>query len=141
MERANPASVFWGTQTRQAYLENTIGFSILAMQKLEALPASSRILMLWEPRGFYAPLNTQADLWIDRWRTDRRELGSARAILQRWKEQGFTHLLIYQPGMDLVRPPEGQSPSPDWTVLQETLSALPTPVSTGDIYLLYKLPW
>jgi hypothetical protein len=134
-----PGRVFQGVQTCQSYLENTLGFHVPAMQEIAALPEEARILMLWEPRGFYAPLNAQADLWIDRWRTDRRELETAQAILARWKSQGFTHLLVYQPGVELIRPPTGQPPGADWTILQETLRQLPEPLSIGGEYALYEL--
>ncbi len=134
-----PGRVVLGTQTRQSYLENTLGYHILAMQTIAGLPGDSRILMLWEPRGFYAPLNAQADLWIDRWRTDRRELATAPAILDRWKAQGYTHLLVYQAGVELIRPLAGESPGEDWIVLQETLQRLPPPTAIGDAYYLYDL--
>jgi hypothetical protein len=134
-----PMRVILGTQTTQDYLENTVGYHILAMQTLEALPASSRILMLWEPRGLYAPSNAQADLWIDRWRNDQRELHTAPAILESWRNQGFTHVLIYQPGAELIRPPAGSLETPTWTVLQDLLSELDPPQEIGDTYLLYSI--
>lgn len=135
----SPLHILVGTQTRQAYLENALGSTQAAMQKLAALPASAQTLMLWEPRGFYAPLNTQADLWIDRWRTDRRELGTAPAILQRWKEKGYTHLLVYQRGVELIRPLPGQEPTQNWIVFQDMLNLLPAPEQIGDGYRLYTL--
>ncbi len=135
-----PGRVLLGTQSAQSYLANTLGDHPQAMQTLAALPANARILMLWEPRGLYAPSNAQADLWIDRWRTDRRELGSAPAILARWKSQGFTHALFYQPGIDLIRPQTGQPPTADWTVLQDLFRLLPAPLTIGNSYLLYTLP-
>jgi 4-amino-4-deoxy-L-arabinose transferase-like glycosyltransferase len=135
-----PVRVFLGTQSRQSYLENTLGFHILAMQELEKLPPQSHTLFLWEPRGLYAPLNVQADLWIDVWRTDRREYQTASAILQHWKEEGFTHLLVYQGGVELIRPEVGKPASQDWLVFQELTGSLPTPKSIGDVYYLYRLP-
>ena len=98
--------------------------------------------MLWEPRGLYAPANAQADLWIDRWRNDRRELQTAPAILASWQEQGYTHLLVYRPGMDMFRPEEGSSaaPSPNWTVLQDLLRSLDAPQEIGETYWLYQIP-
>lgn len=140
VSRLSPLSVVIGTRTRQEYLENTIGYTPRAMQALEDLPEDSRILMLWEPRGLYAPLNAQADLWIDRWRTDRRELGKPEKILRRWKDEGFTHLLVYTPGVDLIAPQPGEQPGMNWLVLQETLAQLPEPTPIGDTYLLYPLP-
>jgi hypothetical protein len=141
LARMSPLAVTFGAQTRQQYLENNLGVTAAAMQELEKLPPDARTLFLWEPRGLYAPLNTQADLWIDRWRTDRRELNSAEQILQRWKSLGFTHLLVYQQGVELYRPQPGQSASADWTVLEDLVDLLPPPQSvTGKTYSLYPLP-
>lgn len=134
-----PLRYFMGTQTQQSYLENTLGYYSRAMQTLNNLPPDQRILMLWEPRGLYAPLNAQADLWIDRWRTDRRELLTAPAILQHWKDQGFSYLLVYQQGVELIRPQPGQAPTPDWLEFQNLLSNLPAPTDIGGQYQLYKL--
>ena len=134
-----PGRVTLGTLTRQSYLENTLGNHLRAAQLLETLPPGARILLLWEPRGLYFPLNAQADLWIDRWRTDRRELKTAPAILDRWRSQGFTHVLFYQPGIELIRPQPGQPSSADWSVLQELLAMLPAPTPVGDLYHLYPL--
>jgi len=139
LARVAPLGVTLGAQTSQEYLQRNLGFNIQAMQALENLPASARILMLWEPRGLYAPVNSQADLWIDRWRTDRREQGSAEAILQWWKQQGFTHVLVYQQGIELIRPQPGQAPTADWSVLQDLLNLLPAPESIGDAYWIYPL--
>lgn len=141
MGRLTPGRFIVGTQTTQDYLENSVGWHIRAMKTLESLPASSRILMLWEPRGLYAPVNAQADLWIDRWRNDQRELQTAPAILDRWQTQGFTHLLIYRPGVDLIRPNEAAAveDSPNWTALQDLLSSLGSPLEIGDTYWLYTI--
>lgn len=142
MGKLTPLRHILGTQTTQAYLENSVGWHIRAMQTLEGLPSESRILMLWEPRGLYAPANAQADLWIDRWRSDRRELQTAPAIMASWQEQGYTHILIYRPGMDMFRPEEGASavPSPNWTVLQDLLRSLDAPQEIGETYWLYQIP-
>ena len=134
-----PLDVLIGTKTRQEYLENTIGFTSRAMDRLNAMPQDTRTLLLWEPRGLYAPSNAQPDLWIDRWRTDRRRYQQAPAIVQHWKEQGFTHVMIFQHGVDLIRPQADQPESLDWLVFQDLLEMLPQPESIGDFYLLYPL--
>lgn len=140
MAQITPGSLLLGAEERQEYLEDTLGFYILGMQALEALPAESRILMLWEPRGLYAPLNAQADLWIDRWRTDVRELDSAPAILERWKAEGFTHMLLYEQGLEIIRPQEGQAPTRNWVVMEEMLPLLGAPMRQTGPYSIYKLP-
>lgn len=139
MANSTPIHYFLGTQTEQSYLENNLGDYIPAMEKLKSLPASSKILMLWEPRGLYAPLNAQADLWIDRWCTDRRELQTTKAILNRWKQEDFSHVIIFKRGIELIRPKPGEASSADWIILQDLLASLPKPSSIGTDYLFYNL--
>lgn len=138
--RVPPGQVLLGRVSQTAYLEQALGTYSNAMGRLKDLPDGTRVLFLWEPRGLYAPASTQADLWIDRWRTDRRELGSAPLILANWKQQGFTHALVYQQGVEIIRPLEGAAPSPDWTAWQELVDLLPAPEAIGEQYSLYALP-
>lgn len=137
--RAGPGRVVLGQQPRQSYLENNLGFYILAMQELGRLSGNEKILMLWEPRGFYAPLNAQADLWIDTWRTYRRKYQAAQAVLDQWKNQGVTHLLVYQAGVELMETDPSQSADEDRAVYKDFIRLLPEPKTIGEVYYLYDL--
>lgn len=128
-----------GIDSRQTYLENNLGWYAPAMQAQYDLPPGSQTLMLWEARGLYAPISTQADPWIDRYRGDLLEVDSASVLLERWKAQGITHLMVYDLGLELIRPPAGAQPGERWNTWLELQNLLPPPISFGDTYYLYTL--
>ena len=132
--------VLLGGSSTQSYLEKGLGTYYFAMQRIEQLPATSKTLMLWEPRGLYAPLNAQPDLWIDRWITDRREQQTPDRILAQWKSQGFTHILVYLKGEELIHSLSDSSPSQDWTVYQQVISKLSFMEEIAGWYRLYSIP-
>lgn len=134
-----PGRVLAGLETEQTYLERNLGMYALAMQALHELPEGSQTLMLWEGRGLYAPINASADPWIDRWRADYWRYGSADAVLEAWRTQGFTHLLLYGTGMEMVRAGGSPLESEGWQALDAMLARLPEPVHFGDVYVLYPL--
>ncbi|MEM5775686.1 MAG: hypothetical protein AAGU05_11865, partial [Anaerolineaceae bacterium] len=135
-----PLRVLTGAADEPAYLADTLGWYAPAMQALAELPDGSRTLMLWEARGYYAPLNTAADVWIDRWRADYWIFGSAEAVLAEWKQQGFTHVLYYRSGADLVRETDTALEAAGWQELDRLTSLLPSVQVFGDAYILYRLP-
>jgi hypothetical protein len=139
LARQTPGAVLLGERSSQDYLEQTLGWYTPAMQALYSLTAGSKTLFLWEPRGLYAPLNAQPDVWIDRWFLDRREIGDYHAILRAWREQGFTHLLVSKLGADFERGQRAELSQDDWLALDDLLSQLPPPADFGGVYQLYAL--
>lgn len=137
--RSNPLGLVMGTQSQEQYLDGTLGWYAPAMRALNALPPDSKTIMLWEPRGFYAPLSATPDPWIDRWILDSRTLGTPQAILKSWQEKGYTHLLIFKSGADFIRDEPGAATADDWNKLDSLLAQLPEPLSFGDVYQLYPL--
>lgn len=129
-----------GTISPQAYLENQTGVYIQAMTDLKKLPAGSRVLFLWEARSFYAPSFCIADPWIDRWRADLHKLGSPENILETWRKEGVTHILIHKTGMDFMKGADRAMSPKDWQALDELLKMLPPaqPLA-GGYYLLIPL--
>lgn len=98
----NPALALISTSYQEEYLEKGLGVYQDAVEQVNALPADEKVMMLWEPRGLYMPLNSQPDLWIDRFQTDVREIGSAEKIVEKWCEKGFSRVLIYKLGEDFL---------------------------------------
>lgn len=95
--------------------------------------------MLWEPKAFYAPLTTEPDTWIIRFKTDWQRLKSADLVLGDWKTRGYTHVLVYQTGVELVQATDSDYTPDVWQGLQETLARLRLVESLDNIYLLYEL--
>jgi hypothetical protein len=138
--RSGAAQVALGLLTPADYLDQHTGAYIDAMRRLEALPAHSRVLMLWEGRGLYAPLTITPDPWIDRWRVDLRETGSGEAVLQRWRSNGYTHFLVFNTGVKFVREDDPILSPSEWREFDTLLSSLPDPVEyPGGFYSLYSL--
>jgi 4-amino-4-deoxy-L-arabinose transferase-like glycosyltransferase len=137
--RQRPAAVILGELDSGEYLENALGWYAPAMRALNSLPGNSRTLFLWEPRGLYGPLNAQPDVWLDRWFLDRTEIGDDHAILRAWREQGFTHLLVYKLGADFERQHRKELSRGDWEALDHLLSQLPPLDDFGGVYQLYTL--
>jgi hypothetical protein len=135
----NPAGVVLGTRTPESYLDDQLGWYAPAMRALYALPHGSRALLLWEVRGFYAPVNAEPDWMGDRWVMDCRTIGEPDAILASWRKQGFTHLLIYYIGVEYDRQYRPGYVPDDWQALDSLLSKLPPPTKFGDAYGIYSL--
>jgi hypothetical protein len=134
-----PLAVIMGEKSEQAYLQDSLGWYWPAVEDQYNLPTGSKVLMLWESRGYYAPSRSEADLWIDRWRVDYWKYGDPQVIKSQWIQEGFTHLLIYKTGMEMVRSNPGPLDENGWQALDALLASLPEPVSYGDVYYLYPL--
>jgi hypothetical protein len=139
LARLNPAAVLLGTRSPEQYLDDSLGWYAPAMRALHDLPRESRPLLLWEPRGLYAPPQAEADVWIDRWFVDRRTIGAPKAILRSWQAEGYTHLLVYRSGADFERQHRSALTSADWQALDDLMSRLSPPTDFGGVYRLYSL--
>src|SRR3990170_2294225 len=137
--RFNPAGVLTGVYPKQAYLEARLGGYAAAMRAVQSLPPEARTLFLWEPRGLYAPLSAQPDAWIDRWFLERRTSRSTPAILDSWRSQGFTHLLVYRSGAEFERQERGEYRSIDWQEFDRLIAELPSLLDLDGVYQLYSL--
>ncbi len=141
--RHNPLAYLLGQQSAADYRRDNLGWYAVAIEKVNALPADSRALFLWEARSLDCdPLTRCApDVIIDRWWHLRRTIGSADAALARWQTQGLTHVLIYDTGVRFIQaqPDNGYVPA-DWTELDALRGRLQWVEQIGDTYSLYKLP-
>jgi len=136
----SPLQPAMGIQSNETFLENNLGWYAAAMKSLQDLPAGSRVIMLWEPRGLYAPANVQPDVWIDTWRVAFWTYHTPEKILDSWRSQGFTHILVYQTGVDMIRPGDRLVGPDGWLAFDHLLGSLPQPVSYGKVYDLYSIP-
>jgi hypothetical protein len=135
----SPASVIFGTRTSGAYLRSALGSYYEAGERLAELPADAKVLALWEPRALYLPGNVQADSWIDRWYLDRRTLAKPASILQSWRAQGYTHMLLARRGAEFERQTRTELDSSDWVAFDELIGSLPQPRHLAASYELYDL--
>ncbi len=128
-----------GLQTDQEYLVDNLGWHILAMQAIDNSSENERVMMLWEPRGFYCQSNCDPDEVLDRWWWSVRQLERVEAVLENWGNLGYTHVLLYRQGMNFIQSEDSRYRDEDWKMLEELLAKLPEPVEFGDAYELYSL--
>jgi 4-amino-4-deoxy-L-arabinose transferase-like glycosyltransferase len=122
-----------------SYLDDNLGWYSPAARAARGLPAGSQALMLWEPRSLYCEPVCLPDEVLDRWLNDLRAAGSAEKVLQRWQENGVTHLMYNRFGADFVRREDLRYKVSDWQALDDLLAQLPAPADFGGAYLLYPL--
>jgi hypothetical protein len=137
----NPLPAVIGVESSETYTEHNLGAYEIAMQAIKALPEKSHILMLWETRGFECLPKCDSDEIIDRWRYDWLVHGQSSKIIQAWKTQGYTHVLLNRAGINFIMENDPNGPSPEsWHELQITLASLPLVKNIGGIYEIYALP-
>jgi hypothetical protein len=139
LSRLNPLQVLFTSRGEEAFLDESLGSYGEAMAVLDRLPSEDRALFLWEPRGLYAPRTAVPDSWIDRWYLDRAGGQDPAEILQNWRSQGFTHMLVNRSGAEYERTQRAALTPSDWQAFDSLLQSLPAPEFTGRDHLLYRL--
>ncbi len=98
--RDGVARVLLSTQSGQAYLQTNLGTYAIAMQQLGALPDEARVLLLWEPRAYYCPVDCTPDpISGDLWTRALRVQDDPRAVFASWHDEGYTHVLLSEAGL------------------------------------------
>ncbi len=122
------------------YRLTRLGAYEIAMAQVRDLPEGSRVLNLWEPRGYYCQPVCIPDYWIDRWYASRRRLGEPARILDSWKELGITHVLLNAAGERFVQQDDARFTESDWAALSHLEASLEPIASVGDAYVLFRVP-
>jgi len=108
-----------GAQSKEEYLKANLGGYYLAMEEAKnRLSKEDKLLLLWEPRGYLCPVECQPDSLLYNWRYALHKHGSNEAVLKRWQEEGYTHLLLNNNGVVHFSTP------PQQELEEEHLSAL-----------------
>jgi hypothetical protein len=121
------------------YLARNLGDLYAASETVQQLPPGSRVVMLWETRGFYCAPVCDPDEVIDRWYHEASLHHSAEEIQAAWLEQGYTHMLIWELGFEFVRDfDNAKFNQRDWLLLGELREMLGPGQKIGS-YMLYPL--
>jgi hypothetical protein len=137
--RAGTFDHFLGVINDQEYLANNLGWYAAAVDDLQAMSEDSRLVMLWEPRGYYCLPMCDSDEILDRWHHDLRVQGSGEDVVLSWLAQGYSHLLYHRAGADFVRSTDGRFSAETWNELDDLLKLLPMVEDYGGDYQLYRL--
>jgi hypothetical protein len=125
-----------GMETRQAYFERIQPRYSQALELVESTPEDAYIYFIFEPRSYAMPRKVQPDPINDNLMHDYYLFGIAENIIDDWRSKGYTHVLVYHPGVEIVKPANeelyGQR-------LDELLQNLDLEAGLED-YSLYSIP-
>ena len=136
----NPLSVALGVQSRERYIERTNPSYGALIQVMEKLPADANVYSLYEPRSYALPRATQPDLALYNFAHDLFLHGTPDKIIQEWKVQGYSHVLIYERGAGLVFSSDEGNTRVENT-LDEVRNKIRLVSQTPDeVYSIYEIP-
>lgn len=134
----NPLRVIAGVDSEGQYLADQLGWYGPTMDAINRLPPESRVYFLWEPRAYYCRVECSPDVILDRWWHLNRTVGDAQRIAASIRAAGFTHVLIYDLGVELERVSRQVFTPSDWDELEKLRTDELILVSSfGDTYTLY----
>jgi len=128
-----------GSRTQEEYLDHNLGWYAPAVRAVTDLPDGSKVLMLWEPRSLYCLPKCWPDEVLDRWLHARHLFRDSEDILNNWREEGYTHVLLNRFGSDFIRQTDDRYTAADWQNLDAMLVRLPELENFGNAYFLYTL--
>jgi len=137
----NAPQAVLGIKSEDSYLADNLGWFQPAMQAVRQLPQGSRVLLLYEPRGLYCQPRCTGDEIMGHWKLARTLYQDQPGRIQAsWQAQGYTHLLVYRLGVQLLVDAHDPNHTPDdLQILNSFLATLPPPVKLGGVYELYSL--
>ena len=113
------------------------------MQAINRLDEGSTVRFLWEPRSYYCSeaVVCEPDALLDRWWHDRQHFSTVDEIMNRWVDDGVTHVLYYRTGAETVRTADFDPlDDGDWKALDRFLEESLVPLSAfGETYVLYEI--
>ena len=145
--KQNPLAYITGAQSREQYLNQTLGVHYQAITRLNnTLPPDATVLFLWEPRSYYCEVECRPDSILDRLAHDHHKHQTPRAIAQAWRDEGISHVLLFRRGLNFVLDQESEPLSAEaietFSIIEaEYLTELfdDSPVGSSEAYQLYVL--
>jgi 4-amino-4-deoxy-L-arabinose transferase-like glycosyltransferase len=100
----HPWNVIVGLETRQDYVARHVGTAYAAALDFinEELPAGANVLFLWEPRSYGCRAVCHPDTILDNFASLVHRHGDAAGIASRLRDEGISHVLLYQAGLDFL---------------------------------------
>jgi hypothetical protein len=138
----NPLAVATGVQTREHYIERINPSYAALMTLMDQLPKQVNIYSLFEPRTYGLPRLTHPDAIVSNFAHDVYLYHSPAEIVQHWKSEHYTHILVYERGQDFMEEfATNKFPPATQQILADTLSRLTLISQTPDkVYSIYQIP-
>jgi hypothetical protein len=132
----NPLSIVAGIATKQNYLERYQPEYAYALQLASQTPPDSRIYCLFEPRTYGMPRRIQPDPLLGNFSHDVYLNGDPEEIVNAWRLQGYTHVLLNKRGASFILNNTGES-----SLFDQTLDLLePVSITQDGSYELLEIP-
>lgn len=139
--RHDALGIVIGQSTANEYLASNLGGYASAMEGIRSLPYGSRVLLLWETRGYYCIPACDPDETIDEFKESLAYHKSSKDIAAGWRGEGYTHILLHNTGAEFVQNNDLlRYVHSDWDVFDELTASLQEVESFGKSYTLYRLP-
>jgi len=130
-----------GQINESQYLTQNMGSYYSAMESIRGLPRGSKVLMLWETRGYYCIPICNPDETIDEFKDSIVAYKSPEATLSAWRAKKYTHILLHNLGAEFVRKDDLLRYIPsDWKAFDDLTASLQEVEKIGAAYTLYRLP-
>ena len=137
----NPLPVALGLESESRFWQRTLGPYQLAIEAINDLPADAQIQFLWEPRSYGCRVDCRPDVLLEHfWQLTQNQGFDETAVAAAWAEQGVTHVLLSQRGLDFLLE-AGYDPirTEDVAILQTVQARYLTPIGQWqDQYILYR---
>ncbi|MBK7893314.1 MAG: glycosyltransferase family 39 protein [Anaerolineaceae bacterium] len=136
-----PLTYVAGSTSRDEILTHWLGSHYTAMQGINAqTPPDAVVLFLYEPRSYYCNRDCRPDSILDTFAHLEYLHNDADGIAQAWRNEGITHVLLFETGYEFVREQQMAWISPQNTHLMDDLTATHLqPVADWGDYQLYEL--
>jgi hypothetical protein len=137
----NPLPVALGLESKSHFWQRTLGPYQTAIETINSLPADTRVQFLWEPRSYGCQVDCRPDALLEHfWQMTQHQGFDETAVAAAWAEQGVTHLLLSQRGLDFLLE-DGFDPirEDDLAILQAVQEQYLIPIAQWEnAYILYE---
>lgn len=135
----NPLAATLGMVARDDYIARRQPGYARILELAESTPPDAVILLLFEPRSYGIPRTVQPDELNIRFLHDLWKYHTVEAVIDSWKKQGFTHILLSHSGASFIMEAETASSLEKEALvkLEETLISLRT--SSDGSFTLYEI--
>ena len=138
-----PWTYLVGQESLESNLGRRLGWHYEAIEAVNDLPEAAVVTFLWEPRSYYCQRDCRPDSILDKFGHLTYLYGDAAGIAQAWQEEGVTHVLLFEAGLDLILAASspGDEPLPEPAALAGLRRDYLQPLATigDDVYQLFAL--
>jgi hypothetical protein len=140
--KTNPVPVISGLESRRSYEARRLGVYVDAIEAVNELPPDAKVDFLWESRTYACKVECWPDMILDRYLHYTQHYGfNAQELMAYWQEEGYTHVLLHEAGLDFVVDRGFDPVRPqDLDILHMLRERYLTPVAElGNAYTLYAV--